>query len=66
MNNINGQEILYYNQDFKMKQKNKNIKKNNNISSKNENNPVKIKKIYNIKNNKIDYKISGYLTSKKK
>ena len=66
MNNINGQEILYYNQDYKMKQKNKNIKKNNNISSKNENNPVKIKKIYNIKNNKIDYKISGYLTSKKK
>ena len=42
---------------------------NNNLASTNQNNPVKIKKLYdNIKNNKkIEIrKISGYLTSRKK
>ena len=43
----NGQEINHYNKEFKMKKdKRKNIKKNNNIISKNENNPVVIKKMY--------------------
>ena len=70
--NNNGKEIYYYNQDFKMKIKNKNMKKinnNNNLVSKNESNPVKIKKIYdNVKNSKNieNRKITGYFTTKKK
>jgi hypothetical protein len=71
-NGNNGKEIYYYNQDFKMKIKNKNMKKinnNNNLVSKNESNPVKIKRIYdNAKNSKNieNRKITGYFTSKKK
>ena len=70
--NNNGKEIYYYNQDFKMKIKNKNMKKinnNNNLVSKNESNPVKIKKIYdNVKNSKNieNRKITGYFKKKKK
>ena len=68
----NRKDIHYYNQEFKMKQKNNNLQKNNNndnIISKNENNPVKIKKIYdNYKYNKYldTHKITGNLTSRKK
>ena len=66
--NNNGQEIKYFNQDFKIKVKNKNIvQKNNNIISRNENNPIKIKKLYdNDNNHKSEHqRISGYLTYKK-
>lgn len=61
----NGQDLNYYNQEFKMKIKGKNNKKNkNDIIIKNENNPVKIKGMFdNIKNNK---KINEYDISKKK
>ena len=64
------QDIPYYNKEFKMKPKNKNIKKNNinnNFISKNDNNPVKIKGVYdNIKNNNNDnQKLPGYITSRK-
>ena len=70
----NGQEINYYNQEFKTKIKSQNMKKiitNNNLLSKNENLPVKIKRLLenkNINNNNknIDaYKASGYFTSRK-
>ena len=68
--NMNVQDIPYYNKEFKMKPKNKNIKKNiinNNFVSKNDNNPVKIKGVYNnIKNNNKNIenqKLPGYLTS---
>ena len=66
--NNNGQEIKYFNQDFKIKVKNKNIvQKNNNIISRNENNPIKIKKLYdNDNNHKCEHqRISGFLTYKK-
>ena len=66
----NGQDLNYYNQEFKMKIKNKNIKKNkNDIISRNENNPVKIKRFFdNIKNNKNfeNIKINEYNTLGKK
>ena len=66
----NGQDLNYYNQEFKMKIKSKNIKKNkNDIISRNENNPVKIKRFFdNIKNNKNfeNIKIKEYNTSGKK
>ena len=56
--NINECDIYHYNKEFKMKAKNKNIRKNNinnNFVSKNDNNPVKIKSVYNnIKNNKYN------------
>jgi hypothetical protein len=47
----NGQDLNYYNQEFKTKVKGKNIKMNKNeIISRNENNPVKIKRLFdNIK-----------------
>ena len=68
--NIN-QDINYYNQEFKIKIKNQNIKKinnnNNNFAMKNENNIIKIKRIYdNLKNNNIEKnKMSGFFTSRK-
>ena len=68
--NTNGQEIKYYNQEFKIKVKDKNnIKKNNNIISRNDNNPIKINKLYDNSNN-YNYnfenpRISGFLTYKK-
>ena len=64
------QDINYYNQEFKIKVKNKNTKKNNgnNLAVKNENNnPVKIKRIYeNIKDNRNseNNKLTGYFTSR--
>ena len=69
--NLNGQEIYYYNQEFKMKAKTKNSKNNNinnNLASRNDNNPVKIKRLYdNINSKNIEIRtISGYLTSRKK
>ncbi len=68
--NTNGQEIKYYNQEFKIKVKDKNnIKKNNNIISRNDNNPIKINKLYDNSNNyNYNYenpRISGFLTYKK-
>ena len=64
----NGQEINHYNKEFKMKDKSKNVKKNNMVS-KNENNPVMIKKMYDniqhIKN--LEHQNGpGYLTSRNK
>ena len=65
-----GQENNYYNKEFKIKAKNKSIKKTkNNLISRNENNPVKIKRLYdNIQNNNNDEnpKITGYFTSRNK
>ena len=59
----NNQDINYYNQEFKMKEKCKNIKKNNFLSN---NNPVKIKRLFDIKNKNIDNQaIPGYFTSRK-
>ena len=66
----NGQDLNYYNQEFKMKVKGKNIKKNkNDIISKNENNPVKIKRLFdNIKNSRNfeNMKKNEYFTSQNK
>ena len=66
----NEQDLNYYNQEFKMKFKGKNIKKNkNDIISKNENNPVKIKRLFdNIKNSRNieNIKKNEYFTSQKK
>ena len=64
------QDINYYNQEFKKKVKNKNFKKNNgnNLVLKNENQPIKIKRIYDdIKSNKNNekYETTGYFTSRK-
>ena len=64
----NGQEINHYNKEFKMKDKSKNVKKNNMVS-KNENNPVMIKKMYdNIQHikNLENQNGPGYLTSRNK
>ena len=66
-----GQENNYYNKEFKIKVKNKSIKKTkNNLISRNENNPVKIKRLYdniqNINNNDEGPKITGYFTSRNK
>ena len=62
------QEINMYNMENKINNKNK--KYNNNLMSKNEGNPVKIKKMYDsIKINKNNANISkntGYLSAKKK
>ena len=63
----NGQDINYYNQDLKIKVDNKIINNNNNLVSRNENNPVKIKKLYdNIKKHNFEnHRISEFFTSRK-
>ena len=66
----NGQDLNYYNQEFKTKVKGKNIKMNKNeIISRNENNPVKIKRLFdNIKNSRNfeNMKKNEYFTSQNK